>query len=144
MAVLGLDCCVLAFSSCDKQELLFAAGHLTEVASLVAECGLQVCGSQQLQLVDSRVQVQQLWCTGLVVRWQVSCISRWIPRHWITGKSPKLPFIRREGTPENLILLCFFINFRFCFLWKQNLTDHIPWAQKNVHLRIIINNIVNV
>ena len=40
MAVLGLDCCVLAFSSCDKQELLFAAGHLTEVASLVAECGL--------------------------------------------------------------------------------------------------------
>ena len=39
MAVLGLHCCVRAFSSCGEQGLLFVAVHglLIVVASLVAE-----------------------------------------------------------------------------------------------------------
>ena len=39
MAVLGLHCCVQAFSSCGEQGLLFVAVHglLIVVASLVAE-----------------------------------------------------------------------------------------------------------
>ena len=42
LAVLGLRCCALAFSSCDEQGLLFVAvrGLLIAVASLVAEHGL--------------------------------------------------------------------------------------------------------
>ena len=42
LAVLGLRCCVLAFSSCGERGLLFVAvrGLLTAVASLVAEHGL--------------------------------------------------------------------------------------------------------
>ena len=53
MTVLGLHCCVGAFSSCSEQRLLFAVVHglLTTVVSLAAECGLQArglgsCGSQ--------------------------------------------------------------------------------------------------
>ena len=42
LAVLGLRCCVLAFSSCDERGLLFVAVHglPIAVASLVAEPGL--------------------------------------------------------------------------------------------------------
>ena len=42
LAVLGLCCCVRAFSSCGERELLFVAvcGLLIAVASLVAEHGL--------------------------------------------------------------------------------------------------------
>ena len=42
LAALGLRCCVRAFSSCDKQGLLFVEVHglVIAVASLVAEHGL--------------------------------------------------------------------------------------------------------
>ena len=42
MAVLGLRCCVQAFSNCGEQRLLFVAvcGILVAVASLVVEHGL--------------------------------------------------------------------------------------------------------
>ena len=48
MAVLGLRCCVRAFSSCGEQGLLFIAvcGLLTAVASLAEEHGLQANGLQ--------------------------------------------------------------------------------------------------
>ena len=84
LAALGLCCCTRAFSSCSKQGLLFIA-----VQSLVVEHGLQACGLQQLWLVGSRAQAQQLWCTGLVAsrhvgssrtraRTRVPCIGRQI------------------------------------------------------------------
>ena len=65
--VLGLHCCAQAFSNCVKRGLLFIVmcGLLTAVASLVLEHWLQAHGLQQLWLVGSRVQAQQLWCTGL-------------------------------------------------------------------------------
>ena len=41
MTVLGLHCCVQAFSSCDEQELLSSVVQLLiAVPSLVAECWL--------------------------------------------------------------------------------------------------------
>ena len=48
LVVLGLHCCTRAFSSCGERGLLFIAvrGLLIEVASLVAEHGLQECGLQ--------------------------------------------------------------------------------------------------
>ena len=48
MAVLGLHCCVRAFSSCSEWGLLFVAVHglLTVVASLVAEHRLEACRLQ--------------------------------------------------------------------------------------------------
>ena len=48
LAVLGLHCCVWAFSSCDERGLLFVSvrGLLIAVASLVAEHGLQARGLQ--------------------------------------------------------------------------------------------------
>ena len=66
LAVLGLCCCMRAFSRCSEQGLLFlmVCGLLIAVASLVAEQGLQVCGLQQLWCVGSRAQAQQLWRTG--------------------------------------------------------------------------------
>ena len=48
LAVLGLHCCMQAFSSCGKQGLLFIAVHglpLT-VASLVGSTGSRACGMQ--------------------------------------------------------------------------------------------------
>ena len=49
----GLRCCVQAFSSRSEWDLLFVLGLLTEVASLVAEDGLEVrrlssCAAQAL------------------------------------------------------------------------------------------------
>ena len=46
MAVLGLCCCVRAFSSCCKRELLFVAlcGLLIAMASLC--CGARALGTQ--------------------------------------------------------------------------------------------------
>ena len=48
LAALGLRCCVRAFSSCGKRELLFVAvrGLLIAVASLVVEHGLEARGLQ--------------------------------------------------------------------------------------------------
>ena len=47
LAVLGLCCCMQAFSSCSEQDLLshrgVSASHL--VASLIAEHGLNNCGA---------------------------------------------------------------------------------------------------
>ena len=47
LAVLGLCCCMRAFSSCGERGLLFieVCGLLIAVASLVAEHGLRSCGS---------------------------------------------------------------------------------------------------
>ena len=46
MAALGLRCCVWAFSSCGKQELLFIAVHglLIAVASLLRSMGSRHMG----------------------------------------------------------------------------------------------------
>ena len=48
LAVLGLRCCMRAFSSCGERGLLFVAVHrfLIAVASLVAEHRLSACGLQ--------------------------------------------------------------------------------------------------
>ena len=64
--MLGLRCCVQAPSSCGEQEPLPAAvcGPLSAVASPVAEHRQQAHRPQQLWLVGSRAQAQQLWCTG--------------------------------------------------------------------------------
>ena len=75
-AALGLHCCMQAFSSCSKQELLFVAVHglLIAVASLVAEHGLQ-----QLQHVGSVVVTrgpQSTWAS-VVVALELSGCSAW-------------------------------------------------------------------
>ena len=48
LAMLGLPCCVWAFSTCGEWELIFIAvrGLLIMLASLVAEHGLYVHGLQ--------------------------------------------------------------------------------------------------
>ena len=54
MAVLGLRCCVWAFSSCSERGLLFVVVHelLIAVASLVEDSrhvGFSSCGSRALE-----------------------------------------------------------------------------------------------
>ena len=51
---------VQAFSSCFKQELhlVMVLRLLISVASLIAECRLEVCSLQELQLVRSKTQAQ--------------------------------------------------------------------------------------
>ena len=48
LAVLGLHCCMRAFSSCGEQGLVIVVVHglLIAVASLVAAMGFMVCGLQ--------------------------------------------------------------------------------------------------
>ena len=105
LAVLGLRCCMRAFSSCSERRLLFVAvrGLLIAVASLAAEHRLQVCRLQQLWLMSSRVQAQQLGHTDLVAprhvgssqtraRTRVPCIGRQILNHCATREAPTSPF----------------------------------------------------
>ena len=70
--------------------------------------GFSSCGScgtwaQQLRLVGSRAQAQQLWCTGLVALWHVGsswtrartrvpCIGRQILNHCATREAPRCYF----------------------------------------------------
>ena len=105
LAALDLHCCARAFSSCGEQGLLFAVvcGLLIAVASLVAEHRLQARGLQQLWLMGSRAQAQQLWRMGLVAlrhvasswtkaRTHVPCIGRQILNHYATSEVPMLIF----------------------------------------------------
>ena len=67
LAVLGLRCCMQAFSSCSEWGLLFVAvcGLLIAVASFVAEHRLEARGLQQLQLLGPRAhRLQQLHHAG--------------------------------------------------------------------------------
>ena len=69
LAVLGLHCCMRAFSSCGERGPLFVAVHglLIEVASLVSGHGLQAHGLQQLWHTGSVVVARGLQSTGSVV-----------------------------------------------------------------------------
>ena len=76
LAVLGLRCCVRAFSSCDEQGLLFVVvrGLLITVASLVVEHGLQARRLQQLWNAGSVVVARGLQSAGsVVVAHRLSC-----------------------------------------------------------------------
>ena len=66
----------------------------------LSSCGMQ---AQQLRLVGSTVQAQQLWCTGLVALWHVGssqtgarthvpCIGRQTPNHCSSREVPSLYF----------------------------------------------------
>ena len=105
LAAQGLCCCAQAFSSCGERGLLFVAVRwlLIAVASPAAEHGLQVHGLQQLWHAGSKVQAQQLWCTGLVAprhvgssrtraRTRVPCIGRRILNHCTTREVPLVRF----------------------------------------------------
>ena len=97
LAMLGLCCCMLAFSSCSEQGLLIVVvrGLLIAVASLVAEHGLQACGLQQLWYAGSVIVAWELQSTGsVVVVNRLSCSmacgifldqgSNSCPLHWQT------------------------------------------------------------
>ena len=76
--MLGLCCCVRAFSSCSELGLLFVAVHglLTAVASLVAEHRFQARGLQQLQHAGSVVvarRPQSTWISVVAVCGLSSC-----------------------------------------------------------------------
>ena len=108
---MGLGSCTWVFSSCSEQGLLFVAvcGLLTVMTSLVVESGLLAsegfssCSAwaQQLRLVGSGSQAQQLWRRGLVALWHVGssqsrdrnhvpCIGRQILNHLITREALEL------------------------------------------------------
>ena len=106
LAALGLCCCAQAFSSCGEQGLLLVAvrGLLVEVASLVAENGLQVRRLQQLCHVGSVVVGRRLQsAASVVVVYGLSCsaacgifpdrgsnIGRQVLNHCSTRKARKM------------------------------------------------------
>ena len=98
LAVLGLRCCVQAFSSCGKRGLLF-----------VAVCGLQqlwCMGSVVVWLAGSRAQAQQLWHMGFVALWHVG--SSWTRDRTM---SPALAggFLTTAPTgksPHHILIIC--------------------------------------
>ena len=76
-----------SFSCCGAQ----APGH-----ECFSSCSMW---AQKLWFPGSRLQAQQLWCTGLVALWHVessqirdwtcvSCIGRWVLYHWATKEAP--------------------------------------------------------
>ena len=140
LAALGLRCCTWAFSSC-------VDGLLTEVASLVAEHGLQVyslssCGTraQQLWLMGSRAQAQQLRRMGLVAPWHVRsswtrartgvpCIGRQILNHCATREAL---FFTSLLEYNSLTMVCQFLLYnQHNALLEHSITPtkflHIPW-----------------
>ena len=87
------------------------AGATVHCSAWASHCGgFSCCGAwaqarslQQLRLVGSRAQAQQLWRTGLVAPWHVGssrtmartrvpCIGRWILNHCTTREVPKYLF----------------------------------------------------
>ena len=107
LAVLGLCCCVQAFSSCGERGLL-------SLRCTAFRCtGFSSCGTraQQLWLVGSRAQAQKLWLTGLVIlqhvgssrtrdRTCVPCIGRWILNHCTTREAFEAVLKRGSSTSE--------------------------------------------
>ena len=109
LAALGLCCCAWAFSSCGEVSGGYSSLHCMGFSLLwllfVAEqgsrhVGFSSCGTwaQQLWLVVSRAQAQQLWCMGLVVlqhvgssqtraRTHAPCIGRWFLNHCATREA---------------------------------------------------------
>ena len=68
LAVVGLRCCVLAFSGCGRQRLLLLLVHglLTAAVSLVVDQG-----SQNTGFSSCSTGAQQFQCSGLVAPWHV-------------------------------------------------------------------------
>ena len=111
--VLGLRCCVWAFSSWTKRGLLFLAvrGLLIAVASLVAEHGVQVRGLHQLWHAGSVVVARGLQSAGsVVVEHRLSCSTACgifpdqglnpRPLHQQADSQP----LRHQGSPQILFL----------------------------------------
>ena len=95
LAVLGLCCCVWAFSSGSGWRLFFVAacGLLIMVASFIAEHSLLAHGLQYAAqgLSSCRVLPQLLHCMWDLSQTNdlthVSSIGRWILNHWTTGET---------------------------------------------------------
>ena len=90
---------------CRGYSLVGVSGLPSVVASLVAEHWLQGAQVQQLRLEDSRVQDQQLWCRGSVVRgmWDGIFLRAHISGHW---QVDSLPLIL-QGSPKWFLDLLF-------------------------------------
>ena len=84
LAVLGLRCCVWAFSGCSERGLLSSCGAQASRGGF-SRCRTQALGSR----------AQWLWRTGFVAPWHVGssqtrdrthvpCLGRWILNHWTT------------------------------------------------------------
>ena len=119
VAVRGLSV-VVANEGCSSLRCVgFSLQWLLLLRSTGSRCtGFSSCGmwAQQLQLMGSRVQAQQLWRRGLVAprhvgssrtraRTRVPCIGRWILNHCATREVPIARF---------LIFLDAIINVCFC------------------------------
>ena len=85
------------------------ASHCGSVSCCRAEgCeGFSSCNTwaQQLRLLGSRAQAQQLWRMGLAALWhvgssptkdrtQVPYIARWTLNHWTTKEAPQMQYLK--------------------------------------------------
>ena len=103
LAVLGLPCCVWAFSSCYSPVAVH--GLLIAMASLVAEHGLQ--GAQASVIVAHGFSSCSTAC-GIFLDWGSSLcprLSRRILNHWTTRKAPCSGILTRDYTSKFHILL---------------------------------------
>ena len=92
---------------------VFGAAHGLSLAAVRQGCSSLWCAVSSLRWLlllrssSSRVQVQQLWCTGLAAPWSerssqtrdwtcVPCIGRWILNHW-TNRGPCHNFWRLDS-----------------------------------------------
>ena len=90
LAIVGLHCCTLAFSSCREWGLLFSCGTQASHCS-----GFSCCGGQTLGMLASVVVAYGLVALQHVGYSQtrdgtcVPCIGRQILYHWTTSKVPR-------------------------------------------------------
>ena len=109
LAVLGLHCCVSAFS-----------GFGSRGYALVAACRLLIAGLLLLQSTGYRQGLQRLWHTGLVAPQHVGCsrtrpgtcvccLRNWIPNRGPPGQSWKGTFLTLLGRVLRVTYVCFLL-----------------------------------
>ena len=127
LAALGLRCCTWAFSSAASRgySSLRCVGFSLQWLLLLQSTGsrhsgFRICDTwaQQLWLMGSGAQAQQLWCPDLVVPWHVGsswtrdgthvpCIGRRILNHYATKEVPAYLFYIQQFVSANPKLLIY-------------------------------------
>ena len=121
-AVLGLYCCMRAFSSCSKQKLVLVCGRLVAEhklqggwSSVVAACGLSSCGTWA-QLIHGMWDLS-FWTKNQIC---VPYIGRQILNHWTTKQEPQhvLPMFSCRNFMVSYLIFKSLSHFELIFVYN--------------------------
>ena len=93
MAVLGLRCCMRAFSSCSEREPCSSCAVQTSHCGGISCCRVWALGTQA-SVVLMHVAPWHVGTSRTRDRTHVPCIGRQIPNHWTTREVSKGSFLQ--------------------------------------------------